>query len=61
MWPAVAVKEEAPVVMPLTSATAKQIYAVPFASHEGRLLPDTSIEVFHTSEVDVVFRYKISD
>jgi hypothetical protein len=42
----------------LTTATAKQIYAVSFASHEGRLLPDTSIEVFHTSEVDVLLRFQ---
>ena len=56
MWPAVAVKEEAPVVMRLTTATAKQIHAVPFALHEGRLLPDTSIEVFHISEIDVLLR-----
>jgi len=56
VWPAVAVKEEAPVVMRLTTATAKQIHGVPFASHEGRLLPGTSIEVFHASEVDVLLR-----
>jgi hypothetical protein len=61
VWSAVAVKEEAPVVMLLTKATAKQIYALPFTSHEERLLPDPSIEVFHNSEGDFVLCCEVSD